>query len=672
MKKKTNKVHAKSAPTRGGAMKYLSLVTDSRLGSLVCNILLAYAVMMVARGVFFVCNIGYYADYMSWQLAADMLRGALMFDTSAMIYVNALYVLLVLLPFHKKETAGFATFTKWLWMLLNGVALAANLCDCVYFQFTNRRTTASVFSEFANEGNIASIITTEALSHWYLVIIFVALLWAMWRLYRIPAPGRPKSLKTYYIVQSLVLLAIVPLCIAGVRGGFSHAVRPITISNANQYVNRPIEAAVVLNTPFSIIRTIGKQSFITPNYMTDPEMEATYTPLHRPIPGKQFTSRNVVVMIVESFGREYSGLLNSDLDGGSYRGFTPFLDSLMTQGTTFRYCFSNGRKSIDGMPSVLSGIPMMVEPFFLTPASLNRVTSIAGELRHKGYHTAFFHGAPNGSMGFQAFARTVGFHDYFGLDEYRLTHPGADAEFDGTWAIWDEPFLQFYCDEMSRMKEPFMTSVFTASSHHPFKIPAKYEGKFPEGSLPIHKCVGYTDMALRRFFESAKKQKWYKNTLFVITADHTNYSCRSVYQTDLGVFAVPVVLFAPGDSTLRRGIDDRPIAQQADIMPTVLGYLGYDRPYIAFGCDLLNTPPADTYALSYINGIFQYVKGEYLLQFDGTRTTGFYRFKSDRLLHDNLVGRSRRWQPMEHELKAIIQQYMQRMNTDNLVIDINK
>lgn len=650
-------------------MNFIRQITDSRIGSFVCNIVLAYVVMMLARVIFFVANIGYYIDYMSWQLAGDMLRGALVFDTSALIYLNALYMLLVLFPLHKKETAGYATFTKCVWMLFNGIALAANLADCVYFRFTNRRTTATVFSEFGNEGNIADIIFVEALSHWYLVILFGVILWGMWKIYRKPASPRPANLKVYYAVNSVALVALVPLCIAGIRGGFSHAVRPITISNANQYVNRPIEAGVVLNTPFSIIRTIGKKPFATPHYMNDYEMEAAYSPLHRPVHGKHFTPRNVVVMILESFGSEYSGLLNADLDGGSYRGFTPFLDTLMTQGTTFRYSFSNGRKSIDGMPSVLSGIPMFVEPFFLTPASLNKVTSIAGELSTKGYYTAFFHGAPNGSMGFQAFARTVGFKDYFGLDEYRLRHPDADSDFDGMWAIWDEPFLQYYCEEMNRMKEPFMTSVFTASSHHPFKVPAQYEGKFPEGKMPIHKCVGYTDMALRRFFEEAKKQKWYENTLFVLTADHTNQSCRSVYETDLGLFSVPIIFFAPGDSTMRRGIDDRPIAQQTDIMPTVLGYLGYDSSFIAFGNDLFHTPASETFAVNYLNGIYQFVKGEYLLQFDGTRTTGFYRFKSDRLLRNNLVNRSRRSVSMERELKAIIQQYMQRMNSDNLTID---
>ena len=644
--------------------KYFS---SNRIGSLICNIVISYILFFIARIIFFIVNSDYFIDYMSWNLAGDMLAGALKFDTSAVIYVNALYILMMLFPLHLKETGTYHKITKWTYVALNSIALAANLADTVYFQFTGRRTTATVFNEFSNEGNIMSIIGTEFINHWYLVLLFILLAYGISVAYRTPATGNRLNLKTYYATQSIAFIAAIPLCIFGIRGGIGPTVRPITISNANQYVNRPIETAVVLNTPFSIIRTIGKDPFETPHYMSDELMRGTFDPVHRPIKGRTFRPRNVVVMIVESFGKEYIGAFNKDLDNGTYKGYTPFTDSLIQHSLTFTNSFSNGRKSIDGMPSVLSGIPMFVEPFFLTPASLNNVTSIAGELDKKGYYTAFFHGAPNGSMGFQAFARTVGFKDYYGLDEYNQA-PGrnADKDFDGTWAIWDEPFMQYYCEEMNKFKEPFMTAIFTASSHHPYVIPDEYKKAFPEGTLPIHKCIRYTDNALKKFFDSAKKQKWFNNTLFVITADHTNQSCHETYQNDIGVFKVPIIFYAPGDTTLT-GMRNDIIAQQIDIMPTVLGYLGYDKPYVAFGCDLLSTSPQQTFAVNYANDIYQYVKGEYLLQFDGKGTRAIYNFQSDPLLKQNLLGKMD-CSEMEIELKAIIQQYMQRMNENRLTL----
>ena len=391
----------------------LKKLSQTLPGSVVCNIVLSYAVFFIARVIFFIANGNYFYDYMSWQLLGEMLQGGLVFDTSAVVYCNMLYIVMTLLPLHYKERPAFHRITKWTYVTLNSVALAANLADTVYFSFTGRRTTATVFSEFGNEGNIATIIFKEMAIHWWLLLIFAIMVWGMAKLYRMPKLKHPMSSPVrYYISQTVALVIAAPLCIFGIRGGIGPTVRPITISNANQYVNRPIESAVVLNTPFSIIRTIGKKPFETPAYMADAEMQRLFSPLHLPSDSLQFKAKNVVVIIIESFGKEYIGSFNRDVSG--YEGFAPFTDELISHSLTYTHSYANGRKSIDGMPSVLSGIPMFVEPFFLTPASLNDVSGIAGELNKKGYSTAFFHGAPNGSMGFQAFARATGFKEYYG------------------------------------------------------------------------------------------------------------------------------------------------------------------------------------------------------------------------------------------------------------------
>lgn len=634
----------------------------------VANILLAYLSFALCRLAFLFENWGLFAEQLTSQSIKQIWSGGWMFDTSAILYTHALYALLMLFPIHYKERDGYQQCAKLLFIFINSLSIFVNLADAVYFQYTGRRTTATVFQEFSNETNLAGVFGVEILNHWYLVLVAIFLIYGLSKLYLKPV-GKPYTspLWFYYSVQTLCLALFVPLCIAGMRGGFTTAVRPITLSNANQYANRPAEAALVLNTPFSIIRTIGKKAFVNPAYFAEENLEAIYTPLHQPQPDKPFTPKNVVVLIVESFGKEYIGALNKQLANGPYQGYTPFIDSLLTHSLTYSHTFGNGRKSIDGMPSILSSIPMFIEPFFLTSAAMNKVSSIAGELNQKGYYSAFFHGADNGSMGFQAFARAAGFTDYYGRTEYNQDpNYNGDKDFDGMWAVWDEEFLQFFADKINRFQQPFVTALFTASSHHPFKIPAKYKDRFPEGELPIHKCIAYTDYALKRFFEKVANEPWFTETLFVIAADHANQSNHEVYQTDLGAFQVPILFYAPGDSTLV-GYKEQ-IAQQIDIMPTVLSYLGYDKPFIAFGSDLLTTPAADSYAVNYYNGTYQYVKGEYLLQFDGTASKGLYQFKKDSLLQQNLVGKDPEQNLMEQELKAIIQQYMERMNKDEISV----
>ena len=637
-------------------MRQLNNKLFSPLLVVLWNLLLVYLIYQIARIEYWLEN----SSYLNYTF--DVWRGGLMFDTSAILYTNALYVVLMFFPLHYKETNVYHKICKWLFIIVNGLTFAINLADSVYFRYTMRRTTSTVFDEFSSEGNLGSIIGTEFLSHWYLVLLFALIMWLLWKFYATPNLNVKVLNKWKYNGACLLsLLLFTPFCIAGMRGGFATAVRPITISNAMQYTARPTDAPLVLNTPFSLLRTIDTNVFVVPNYFDSAEeMEAVYTPIHIPSDSLQMEKKNVVVLIVESFGREYIGALNKTLEDGKYKGYTPCVDSLISKSTTFNHSFCNGRKSIDGMPSILSSIPMFVEPFILTPSSMNDYTGLAGILAKEGYETAFFHGAQNGSMGFQAFAQKTGFQRYYGRSEYEESCGTAD--FDGTWAIWDEPFLQFFANEMSKMKQPFMTSVFTASSHHPFAVPEKYKKQFVEEELEIHKCIRYTDMSIGKFFDTASRQPWFKNTIFVLTSDHTNMSNHAEYQTDLGGFCSPIIIYDPSRP---EGKTVDKIAQQIDILPTILGMLNYTKPYFGFGIDVLNTPKEDTWAVNYLNGYYQYVRYGYVLQFDGTSTTAIYSL-DDKLMKNNIKGKVEIQQQMERELKAIIQQYMERMKQDCL------
>ena len=154
-------------------------------------------------------------------------------------------------------------------------------------------------------------------------------------------------------------------------------------------------------------------------------------------------------------------------------------------------------------------------------------------------------------MGFQAFAHATGFQRYYGRTEYNQDPKrNGDEDFDGTWAIFDEEFLQFFADRMTEMQQPFMTAVFTASSHTPYSMPERYKNVFPKGEEALQESIAYSDHALKLFFETARKKAWFKNTLFVITADHTSRQIDPFYKTSLGYYTVPIILYAPGDESL--------------------------------------------------------------------------------------------------------------------------
>lgn len=94
---------------------------------------------------------------------------------------------------------------------------------------------------------------------------------------------------------------------------------------------------------------------------------------------------------------------------------------------------------------------------------------------------------------------------------------------------------------MSQFKEPFHSAIFTLSSHHPYFVPDKYKNKFPRVYLENSECIGYADYSLRQFFDSAKKTKWYNNTLFILTADHGSLSKNSFYNNPVGNLTIPIL-----------------------------------------------------------------------------------------------------------------------------------
>jgi phosphoglycerol transferase MdoB-like AlkP superfamily enzyme len=632
--------------------------------ALVLRLALAMFLFMLCRFGFYLYNYSYFPDMTTFNFLRIM-WGGLQFDLAAVLYINILILILSVIPVDFRFRQGYQSMMKFFYYTLNGLALAANVMDFVYYKFTLRRTTADIFKQFENETNLGSLFFQFLIDYWYALFFWIVLMWLMVKIYnKIQVKGPLMEHRiTYYVAGLIAIPIVVTLFVGGVRGGFRPSTRPITLSNAGEYVEHPNEVNLVLNTPFAIFRTLGKTKIQKVNYFKDEsKMAALYTPVHQPKDTASFTPTNVVVIILESFSKEFFGVFNKDKVG--YKGHTPFLDSLARHSKTFEYSFANGRKSIDGLPSVVAGIPSLGVPYVLTPFASNKINSLGGLLRDKGYHTSFFHGAPNGSMGFQAFTNLAGFEYYYGKDEY-----ANDDGFDGMWGIWDEKFMSYHADELNKIPQPFMSVLFSLSSHHPFVVPEEYEGKFKGGEQPILKCIEYTDFALKQFFKKVSTMPWYHNTLFVITADHV--SSNIIFpesHTTWGVYAVPILFFKP-DNSLRSMEPEQEIIQQIDIMPSVLGYLHYDKPYIGFGRNVFD-PTSMPFAFNYRDNVYNLYKDDYLLMFDGKRTVSLFNFKHDKMLKKDLKAEQpERVQELEQYIKAIIQQYNNRMVEDRLVVE---
>ena len=636
-------------------------------GNIYVGLLLRLSIVML---LFSVCRIAFYffnLDYFEGMTITNFIKimaGGLRFDLTAVLYTNALFILLTILPFQFRFNAWYQKIVTWLFCITNSIAFSGNVADFVYFRFTGRRTTADVFQQFENENNLGMLGLRFLWDYWYavlfLIVIIIALVWLSKRV-KVQGPQLTNKI-IFYSSGILIMPAIIYLFIIGGRGGAYHHIRPITLNDAGQYVENPRDVVLVLNTPFAIYRTLGKTKIQRVKFFkSEEELEAIYSPIKRGDTIATQKRLNVVILILESFSKEFIGYFNHHREEGTYKGYAPFLDSLLQHSKSFKYSFANGRKSIDALPSVVASVPSMGVPYVLTPFSGNKINSLGSLLGAEGYETSFLHGAPNGSMGFEAFMNVARMGKYYGMNEY-----GKDDDFDGWWGIWDEKFLNYVASEQNKFHEPFLSVFFSVSSHHPYIIPPEYDQIFKGGKVAVLKGIQYTDNALRKYFDKVSKESWFQNTLFVISADHVSSNVLfDDGRTAQGQFSIPIFFYRPDNSLI--GMDST-IVQQADIMPTVLGYLNYHKPYIAFGRDIFKNSEKPK-AWNYEAGVYQYYQDDYLLQFDGKKSIALYQFKTDVMQKNNLMQKEPQvLLQMEKQLKAIIQQYNNRMVDNNLTL----
>ena len=163
---------------------------------------------------------------------------------------------------------------------------------------------------------------------------------------------------------------------------------------------------------------------------------------------------------------------------------------------------------------------------------------------------------------------------------------------------------------------------------------------------------------------------WYDNTIFVITADHTSSNILfDETRTAWGFYSIPIIYFKP-DHSLQG--TDKGITQQIDIMPTILRHLHYDEDFIAFGRDALGDS-TQQFAFNYRDNVYQIFEGDYLLVFDGSKTVGLYNFKTDKMVEHNLLGsKPEVATPMEKKIKAVIQQYNNRLIDNRMTTSSRK
>ena len=544
---------------------------------IVAYVLLHLAVYSIFRLQFLIWN----WNSLQFNSTYDILRSfghGLRFDLSVVAATSVLFLmgLYWLERFRIPKMIWFGTF--W---LLNVVLFIINCADAELINFTARRfTRASLF--LLGEGQNLNVIGAYFGIALFGLTVIGLYTYATYVLYRKITLRRPAYQK--------IALTFLTLLVAVVffRGGLQS--KPIMPVDGRVFTD-PMANHMVLNSTFTLLKSLDKPTVERVHYFeTDEMLGYLNRPDAFPAVTPPLPKANVVVVVLESFSKEYTALRNPE--------FTPFLNRLATEGAYFPHFYANSKSSIAGIPAILAGVPaLMDDPFIDSEFSLNHFTGIASVLAKQGYHTSFFHGANKNSMHFDAFAPGAGFQYHFARNDF----PDKQGD-DGKWGIYDGPFLNWICEKYSTFPEPFMSSVFTLSSHQPYSVPPTERAQHPDGSHPILKSIHYTDASLEQFMKCASGKKWFKNTIFVFTADHAGPALRP--NTSFSAqFEVPLVIYTENPQVLK-SMDTSQYAQQIDLLPTILETIGVKQDTVNHLARSLWHPGQKVIPL-YLDGAFQ-------------------------------------------------------------------
>lgn len=599
--------------------------------------------------------------------AIGIVWGNIRFGLATLMLILLPWLVLNLLPFKMRWNGVYRFVSDVLYLVPSLAMLVVNQIDVAYFQFTYRRMSSEMFAYMGVGGQMGSLIPRFIVDYWPTTVSGLCIIFLFCLLsHKTAFP--PKREFDHHHTNDLIGLAI-GLLVAFVlmRGGFQR--HWIGLNDSAKYCQMQ-NTPMVFNSPYNIIRTYGQPDLDVEEltFMSDEEARQLFDPLFVPLANEANTTqpidygyfkagggmttymgqdsiryarqKNVVIFVLEGFAQEYLNFYNDSLDVC----YAPFLDSLSHHSILFQG-YSNGKKSIESIPAIMTSIPTLTDkPFTMTEYNGNEMYGLPQILKNHGYNTSFFHGSFNGVMGFDAFCYKVGFDAYYGQNEYP-----DQSKIDGCWGIYDEPYLQFTARQLSRCPEPFFSGIFTISSHHPYSIPEEHTGKFKQGEHPILETIGYVDHALRMFFEAASKEAWYENTIFLFMGDHPGPAISKEFNTPAGMYRIPMMVFDPQHP---EGLRSDRVMQQADVMPTLIDYLGIDESCIVFGSSVFQQP--EGFQVAYGSGYYQLINqsGVSLLELSHGKS---YEVDSDGGI---LM------------LKAILQQYAQRMKNNQLTTKV--
>ena len=553
-------------------------------------------------------------------------------------------------------------FARWrrpvtltLLSVINIPLLAVNIIDLAYYKFNLRRSTVDLFRVAAD-----SLPALGAFwkAWWYLFVLFIALTIVSVIVFNSILKGSSHN-KEGYLKRNLLPCLFFLLVTGLLARGLSD--RPIIPSTPLLYLPAQYQS-LATNSSITILYSLVKRqtTLKEKSYYTVSGLDTLFTIRHQLKSTEPFNNMNVVVFIMESFAKEYAD------EKDPLRVKTPFIDSLMAESIVCNNAYANGLESNKGIVALLGGIPPFFdEPFYYSSYSNNNIRGIGTLLKEEGYSTNFFMGARYDHFGFARFSKMLGIDNYYSMNDY-----GNNRHYDGNWGIYDHYFLPYAASQLVKKKSPFLSVIFNISTHFPNKLPDSLKAQFTiKGQDARQNSISYFDYSLRLFFDLIKNESWYKNTIFVFSADHNIYlhgmEKAGLYKN----FRIPIFFHLPGQR-IHKSID-KPV-QQLDIVPTILDILHYKQPFMSFGQPVSDTAPEIVF--NHFGDLYQAIDSSYVFGYNEKieQAAYLYNFKSDTALAKDLLLKGQlpdqHAVKMQEHLRAVLQYFNYSMIKNKLYI----
>jgi len=628
-------------------MEFLKIIVKRFIGLL--------SIYTLLRGLFLVLNHSIFPEITMTEYFVIFTQG-IRFDITVLLYLNLVFILLHFLPTKLILNKFINRILLILFITTNLTGIIIALIDVAFYKFNSKRLDSEVLGL---AGSVATMTMQFLKDYWYLLIISFIITFTLFKLYRYTNTFILDQ-KQNVLKKVIAFILLGGFIIIGLRGGLQE--RPIRPVYASSLIKMEL-APLITNSPLTFLFSLSNRTLKQKNYFSKDELNELFPIKQSLTPTLKINdSVNIVYIILESFSSEFVGYLNNG------KGYTPILDSISKESLLFTNAFANGRRSSQGLVALTLGFPsLMDEPFMHSLYLNNNTYGLPRILNKKGYHCSFFNGSSKNMLGWQEYIGQIGFNNYFSKDEYPIKEHD-----DGNWGIYDHNFFDFFSHKLTTFQEPFFSTFFSISSHHPYLIPDCLANKF-KGDGEFIASLRYTDWALGEFFNKSKHEPWFENTIFIITADHTNGAAwksptnnSNIATNNVGIYKIPILIYSP--KWIKPTTIHNPI-QQLDMFNTVLDLVNYKGEFYSFGKSVLSIK--DSIAFQYVSGIHQLIKGDYILLFSEEKSIHLYNYKIDPQLNNDLLKEeSVIVSSMEKKLKAIIQRYQNTLISNSMQLDL--